>query len=150
MDFRTIDKIVEDFKYAYMSKIVDSGHNASSQLATTQKHLLKWDGRYFTVTLKLEEYWKYLEYGTKPHFPPVNKILEWIRIKPVLPRPLKNGKLPTEKQLAYLIGRKISLVGTKPTHLLRDTKNEFDIVGKVYKEFCRLWKEEMMKTLNEE
>lgn len=149
MDYTTIEQIVNDFQYLYMSNIVDSGHNASGKLATEQKHLLKWDGRYFTVVLQLEEYYKFLENGTKPHFPPVDKLLEWIRVKPVLPREI-NGKLPTNNQLAFLIGRKISRVGTEPTHLLSNTLKEFDLVGKVYKEFVRLWKEEQLKELTQD
>lgn len=38
--------------------------------------------------------------------------MNWIKIKPVLPRPDKNGKLPTQQQLAFLIARKISREGT--------------------------------------
>lgn len=67
------------------------------------------------------EYGIYLENGTRPHFPPVEAILQWVRIKPILPRPLANGKLPSEKSLAFLIARKISRVGTEGTHTLSDT-----------------------------
>lgn len=45
--------------------------------------------------------------------PPISAIEKWIEIKPVLPRPNENGDLPTTKQLAYLIARKIGLEGTK-------------------------------------
>lgn len=150
MDFSTIENIVRDFQYAYMSNIADTGHSASGKLGLDSKYAIDWDGRYFTVTLKLEDYWKYLEYGTKPHFPPVEAIRKWIEIKPVLPRPLPSGKLPTTKQLAFLISRKISIKGTEPTNLLEDTKNDFNIVGKVYNEFCRIWKQEINKQIEEE
>jgi len=148
MDYSTIEQIVKDFQYAYMSNIVDTGHNASGNLATNQKYHLNFDGRYFSVFLELEEYWKYLENGTKPHFPPPDAIKQWIKIKPILPRADKNGKLPTENQLAYLIGRKISKVGTSATHLLRDTLSEFNLVGKVYKAFCEEWNKEITKDIN--
>ena len=56
-------------------------------------------------------YWKYIEYGRRPgKFPPPNKILDWVKIKPVIPRPV-NGIKPTEKQLAFLISRKIARDG---------------------------------------
>lgn len=148
MDYTTIDKIVNDFQYAYMSRIADTGHDASGKLALSQKHILKFDGRYFTVTLLLQDYWYYLENGRKAgKFPPPNKIREWIKVKPILPRQMKNGKLPTQEQLAYLIGRKISKVGTPATHVLKDTLTSFDLVGKVYNEFVRLWKEEQVNQL---
>ena len=41
----------------------------------------------------------------------------------MVPRPDKNGRIPTTKQLAYLIGRKISEVGTKGTHGLKETSD---------------------------
>lgn len=152
MEVLSIENIVREFQYQYMKNIVDTGHSASGKLALDQTYLLDFDGRYFTVSLNLQDYWKYLEEGTKPHWPPVSKILEWVRIKPVLPRkPLKNGKLPTQNQLAFMISRKISRVGTPATHLLQNSLSEFNLVGKVYDEFVRLWTdEETRKLITEE
>ena len=79
--------------------------------------------RAFEVTMTLNDYWKYVEDDTEPHFPPPNKILEWVEIKPVIPRPLASGKLPTPKQLAFLIGRAISEHGTKGSHDLEKVKD---------------------------
>lgn len=76
-----------------------------------------------------------MENGTKPHFPPVNKIEEWIRIKPIIPDS-RNGKVPTTKQLAFMIqssiarteeeaikkGKKIG--GTKAYHPLEKALNQ--------------------------
>lgn len=84
----------------------------------------------FEVVLNLKEYWKYIEYGTKGwytgnpgrKFPPANKILEWIRVKPVIPRPDSRGRIPTPQQLAYLIGRKIQQFGTKGRADLTEAK----------------------------
>lgn len=79
----------------------------------------------FTVGLNLEEYWKYVEKGRGAgKFPPIDNIMKWIETKPVLPRPLKNGKLPTEKQLAFLIGRKIATEGTEGKNVLERAVNE--------------------------
>ena len=65
----------------------------------------------------MPEYGEYLEQGTKPHFPPLTAIENWIRVKRIVPRQDTQGKLPTEKQLSYLIARKISEEGTPATHL---------------------------------
>lgn len=60
------------------------------------------------VTITLEDYWKYTEEGRNPGtFPNLDAIREWVRIKPILPSPFYDGKLPTQDQLAFLIGRKI-------------------------------------------
>lgn len=144
---QTINQIVDDFMYAYASNIIDSGHNASGKLITDMKKLLSWNGRFFTVSLSLPPYWKYLENGTKPHFPPINAILKWIKVKPILPREF-NGKLPTQKQLAYMIANKIDKVGTQPTQLLQKTKTDFNVVGKIYDAFVQAYNDYLNKEMD--
>ena len=70
----------------------------------------------WTVTINLNEYWKYVENDTRPHWPPPSAILRWVEIKPVLPHPDANGRIPSPRSLAYLIGRKISREGTTGSH----------------------------------
>lgn len=135
---RTLQNIVDEFMYAYASAIIDTNHSATGNLALNQEKIIQYDGRFFSIYLSLEDYWKYLEYGTRPHFPPLEKIKEWIRIKPVTPLPQANGKLPTENQLAFLIGRKISRVGTPATHLLEDTQNTFRLADKIQQEMIKI------------
>ena len=135
---RTLQNIVDEFMYAYASAIIDTDHSSTGNLALNQEKIIQYDGRFFSIYLSLEDYWKYLEYGTKPHFPPLEKIKEWIRIKPVVPLPQANGKLPTENQLAFLIGRKISRVGTPATHLLEDTQNTFRLADKIQQEMIKI------------
>ena len=139
-----LDSLMNEFQNAYASNLIDTNHTATGNLALNQKHYFVFDGRYYRIYLQLEDYWKYLEYGTKPHFPPVDKIAEWIRIKPVLPRPNAKGKLPTQNQLAFLIARSISVKGTKPTHTLQQTINEFQLSKKVKKLFIDAVKKQLV------
>lgn len=104
----------------YQNNLLDNDHIATWELIHSIKYEVEQGDRRFIVSLNLQEYWKYVEWDTKPHFPPVDALLKWIEIKPVLPRPMANGKLPTPRQLAYLIGRKISEEGTQGTHDLTD------------------------------
>lgn len=114
-----IVKLVDSIADLYTQEIIDSGATASGELQNfTTK--MEFNGSHFQVWFNLQEYWKYIEYGTKPHFPPINKIEQWIRIKPIVPDS-RNGKVPTTKQLAFLISRSISQKGTKPKHLLEKT-----------------------------
>lgn len=81
----------------------------------------------FEIYLQMEDYWKYVEADTKPHWPPVDKILQWVKVKrsSLLQRFKGNGKrLPTDNQLAYLVGRKISKFGTTGKPDLQMTINE--------------------------
>lgn len=126
-----IDDILKGFKEQYKQAIIDSGHNSSGNLANSMHWGLEVGADKYVVTITLPEYAKYLEDGTQPHWPNIEAIKKWIKIKPILPRPM-NGKLPTENQLAYMIGRKISKVGTKPAHLIRQSMEQFGLVGKLY------------------
>ncbi len=103
----------------YRQELTTRGKNASGVLGETVRYIVKRETASYAVDLSLADYWQYVEYGRRPgKFPPPDKILEWVRIKPVLPRPLASGKLPTEKQLAFLIGRKIAREGIAPTPAL--------------------------------
>lgn len=150
LDLTTIKDITDSFVNELKAKLESNGTNASGELSKSINGIVKFDGKYLIVSIRLNEYWKYIEYGTNPHFPPVDKIREWIRVKPVLPRPLASGKLPTENQLAYLIGRKISRFGTKPKPFLNNTKEEFDLVGKVYNATLELITKQLEQEINEE
>ena len=129
----TIEKILNDFLYEYLGNSIENGCTATGNLATNGKPFIKIENNIYTIGVSMEDYFQWAENGRKPgKFPPIEKIREWIRIKPVLPTPLKNGKLPTENQLAFLISRKIALKGTEGSHMFEKTMNEFQIVGKLY------------------
>lgn len=109
----------------YREELAARGKNASGALADSVRYIVRQETGAYTVDLSLASYWQYVEYGRRPgKFPPPDKLLEWVRIKPVIPRPLNNGKLPTEKQLAFLIGRKIAREGIAPTPALAASSEE--------------------------
>lgn len=106
----------------YTEKGIPSGY--SKRLIDSVTTQVVVGDRAWEITMTLNDYWKYVENDTRPHFPPVGKILEWVQIKPVLPRPDANGRIPSQRSLAYLIGRAISEHGTKGSHDLENTKDE--------------------------
>lgn len=78
------------------------------------------------IDLHLEDYYQWVEEGRKPgKMPPVKSILDWVKAKPILPRPF-GGKLPSQESLAFLIARSIGKNGTKPQHILGDTLDSMD------------------------
>lgn len=113
----------EEVARNYKDLILDRGHNASGDLVKSVRTYVVQGDRAFEVKMDLASYWKYLEEGTRPHWPPRSAILRWIEVKPVIPRPDRNGRIPTPQQLAFLISRKIAGEGTPATHLLEDTKD---------------------------
>lgn len=128
MNWENLEKVLEEYaiklRNTYQDNLINSDKLASGDLLNSVDYIIEKDNIQISVSLKLKDYWKYIEYDTKPHWPPVDKIQEWIRIKPVLPRPDNNGKLPTPDQLAFLIGRKISEDGTKGTNDLHNAVEE--------------------------
>lgn len=139
--FQRLADVLNDFGVAigeqYKQNLLDSGRNASGKLYNSIQSQVTVNGMTYDVELVMEEYWKWIENGrppttsTTPSNPPLReKILEWIRVKPVLPKPI-DGKLPTEEQLAFLITRKIHREGFegKP-----DLSNALDSVVDVWEQ----------------
>ena len=123
----TLDEYAEKAKELYKRKLTDKGINASYKLLNSVETTVKRNDDTFTVTINLEDYWYYVENGRKAgRFPPIDKILEWIRIKPVIPYTDSRGRLPTEEQLAFLISRKIAEQGTEGRHVLYETVSELN------------------------
>lgn len=74
------------------------------------------DGNFYNILFKAPEYWKYAEYGRKAgKWPPITAIEKWIDIRHITPYPSSRVKLPTKKQLAFLIARSIGEKGTLTT-----------------------------------
>lgn len=118
--------VLEDYAVAvrnkYQDKLIIDNKIATGELLNSIDYIIQKDERSIEVSLRMEDYWKYVEDGRQAgKFPPIDKIRDWIRIKPILPKEGKDGKLPTEKQLAFLISRKIALEGIEAGHQLRDT-----------------------------
>ena len=111
--YEVLERYAKEFIEQYRLNLVESGRPASGRLADSLSYKVDMGANVYAVDISLLDYWKYIESGTRPHWPPVSAIREWIKVKPVIPRPMANGKLPTESQLAFLIGRKISRVGTE-------------------------------------
>ena len=137
-DFKHTIKALNDFG----QKIVDNYraeleacNYQDGQLYRTLSYSVKMGNNYsWLISISLEEYWKYIEYGRRPgKIPPVSAIENWIKVKQILPRPitLKSGKsvVPTIPQLSFLIARKIGRDGIRPRPFFKqsfeDAKREF-------------------------
>lgn len=129
-------QVLEDYGKAvaeqYKGNLRRDGRPASGRLEQSITTHVEVDGGDYVVQMDLEEYWKWIERGTKGRlngnparkFPPVGKLLEWIRVKPVIPRPDAKGRIPSPRSLAFLIGRKIRDYGTEGKPSLEDAKRD--------------------------
>lgn len=123
--YEAIEAYCRDFEAAYKRELEKDGRRATGALIDNLYCEVKSGGATINVILNVADYYRYVEQGRKAgKFPPPDKILQWVRRKPVIPRPDKNGKLPTEKQLAFLIGRKIAEEGTEGKPSLKNSVEE--------------------------
>lgn len=143
-----LEELAAEFKAGYIKNLVRSGrftYFGSDRLVDTITAEVTVDGKTFTASLNMNKYWEYVEYGTGPergrsqYWPNSSAIAKWIEIKPVIPRPDGNGRIPTPKQLTYLIGRKIHESGTKGSHDFKKTQEEiipnyYDRIGQALSE----------------
>lgn len=152
IEWRRLREVLERYAEYFIElsrrELFQNNTNASGALTNSFRSKVIIDHDRYEVWIELEDYWKYIEYGRKPgKFPPLNKIKEWIRVKPVHPHTMTltrvwytNGRkrgepktirnerkyqaLPTTDQLAYLIGRKIAEKGTDPQPFFNKAKED--------------------------
>lgn len=141
-----LHEYAETVRDLYKEKLVEADRLASEDLYNSIEAQVVVNGTEYLVQVRALDYWKYVEWDTKPHWPPVQSLLRWIRVKPVLPR--SGGSVPRPEQLAYLIGRKIAREGTKGSHDLAlastETNRRFrdaitDALAQDAQQFVTVW-----------
>ena len=121
---RVLGEFAQELRNRYQDNLIRDNKIASGNLLNSIDYKVQYDDRAIWVELHLEDYYKWVENGRGPgKFPPPDKIMEWIRIKPVIPDD-RGGKLPTEQQLAYLIGKKIAEEGIEPGNQLHNAMDD--------------------------
>ena len=124
IDLPHVQAVMEEMAIAirneYQDNLIRNDRIASGDLLNNIEYEITRGDFTYTIYVKMKDYWYYVENGRKAgKMPPIDNILRWIRVKPVLPRPNAEGKLPTPQQLAFLIARKIGEEGTEGTQDLR-------------------------------
>lgn len=130
----------------YKAKLQEGGINPSGNFASSLKTLSGEEGDdVFKGGLQIPEYGTYIEEGRKPgKFPPPDAIVKFIQERRITPQPyrLTGGKtvIPTQQQLAFLIGRKISKEGIPPRPYLQESIDELEgtLNDKISEIFTRL------------
>ena len=137
----TLEEYAQAVRNTYQDRLINNDRISSGRLLNSVEYNVTQNDMEYVVTLSLEGYWKYLEYGvsgaknasspfSNPGWKAYPFILNWIKVKPVLPRPDRNGKLPSQKSLAYLITRAIVKNGTKPGNEMRDALTQVNMLYK--------------------
>lgn len=137
-DYPRLEAVLKEFAdelgYNYADTIERNGHNASRALSKAAAdpglHRIEVERDGYLVVFDLPSYWKYIEHGlapsgryNNPGWKAYPAIRRWIDVKPVIPRPGRNGRIPSPDSLAYLITRKIVNKGTDGTHDLATSRD---------------------------
>ena len=92
------------------------------------KWTTEWKDNLFEVYFELPSYFPVAEDGRRPgKVPPPDGILKWVQFKRIVPRPGRDGKVPSTNQLVYLISRKIATKGTEGKHLFEKTLDDSNL-----------------------
>ena len=108
----------------YRKKMDAAGYNKQGELYNF-KWTTEWKDNLFEVNFDMPPYFPFAENGRRPgKFPPPDAILKWVQFKRLVPRPGRDGKVPSTNQLVYLISRKIATKGTEGKHLFEKTLDD--------------------------
>ena len=108
----------------YRNKMDQAGYDKNGELYNF-KWTTEWKDNLFEVNFELPQYFPFAENGRRPgKFPPPDVILKWVQFKRLVPRPGRDGKVPSTNQLVYLISRKIATKGTEGKHLFEKTLDD--------------------------
>ena len=144
MEWNNVISVLEKYSELLVQKYKDKVPRASGKLADSVRYEMVIDDSTIIIGLWLQDYWKWIEDGRPKTSNDGNgevlrKIKDWISVKHIVPRPmtsLKTGKtyIPTEKQLAYLITRKIHNVGYSGSKPLERSMDEIrdDLTNALY------------------
>lgn len=146
-DKKQLKAIANEFVREYQQQLSNFDANATGALSRTAKTDVEINGPMITVYAELEPEWKWVEYGRKPggKFPPKQAILNWMKVRNILPR----GPKPISvDQLAFLIQRKIAVKGIAPRPALHNAAEEIvdEFVNEVYRQFDKYLQESIEDT----
>lgn len=98
---------------------------ATGELYRTLRTTTEKNGDTYELDLHHQPYFKYVEYDTRPHYPPKDPILRWVRDKKIPTRENTGNKdFPTEGTVTYFVQQKIGREGTEGTRFLRTIQLE--------------------------
>lgn len=159
-DIYTVSReIVDLIRRNYLNE----GMSPQGKLANFDS-VISYDGNLYQLQLVLPPEWKWVEYGRYPG--PVNRkgiesIEQWIKIKRLVPQ-ARNGKVPSNKSLAFAIAKKIQKVGyytpsvatsipsfgaSRGKHVIEKSLNESEIL---IAQLCNLITEKLNKSVSKD
>lgn len=122
----TLDRVLNEFADRFIElareNLDKNNTNASNTLYGSFDKIIDIGEDHFTVSISLEDYWKYIEEGTGPahlpdaraqYWPKIGPLKEWVSIKPGVPK---------DPGFAYAVRWKIHEEGTQPQPFFEPAK----------------------------
>lgn len=130
------EKYLNDLKGKIIQRYESSGRRASGKFADE----IHTETSETKMTLYGAEHSVFVEKGRRSGaFPPRKAIIEWIEVKHIVPKAIKDKKAVTKEQLAFAIMHKIARDGTKGS----------DILGSIIQEWVSNTMPKMLNELGE-
>lgn len=138
IDFPNVARVLADYADAlaerYKAELTDAKRPASGELVKSVSTKVRIGDNFYAVDISLLDYWQYIEWDTRPHFPPHAPIFRWVQAKPLLPTGRvpkhRNGLSYTQEEMqdriAWAIQHKIARDGTKGGHHLEQTLDQLN------------------------
>ena len=124
MNWNNLKKCLEEYSM-YLLQAARNNMPTYYELKDKIKFVMNVNGNFYEIIFNAPAYWKYANDGRPPgKMPPVNVIADWVKRRNITPYALKNGKLPTTDQLAFMIAKKIGRDGTTGIHFLEKSIDE--------------------------
>ena len=117
-----ITGLLDELRETYRQLLYDNDHVVQGnpdRLADNIADLVQIDGNTIKLGFTLPAEWKYVENGASAHWPPPKALEDWAEQKPVH-FTLPDGREMSNKQIAFLVGRKIAESGIEGKHLLEE------------------------------
>lgn len=154
MEYTNLERVLNDFCNEFVevlrAKLLADGRKASGDLINSLKTQIRYSHNELAVILNSEDYLKYVDDGRKSgKWPPTEPIEKWVNDKGIQPYPDSNGKLPTEKQLVYLIRRAIGENGTIKDLGYTGGNYTESTVRELYQKYRGLFEAALMQDFNE-
>ena len=124
MNWNNLKKCLEEYSM-YLLQAARNNMPTYYELKDNIKFVMNMNGNFYEIIFNAPAYWKYANDGRRPgKMPPVNVIADWVKRRNITPYALKNGRLPTTDQLAFMIAKKIGRDGTTGIHFLEKSVTE--------------------------
>lgn len=123
MKWTNLTNTMED--YRKFLELATKDNTKHYELSHNIKFNLQVNDTVFEIEFQAPSYWQFANYGRSPgKFPPLDKIEDWIVRRKISPYPTKSGRVPTRKQLSFLIARKIAREGFEGSGFLEKSLKE--------------------------